>query len=308
MYTVLWELGIGTGTRGEGNVRTWLLQILFVLTVFPEWTVQGRIHFWVLESCCCLKFCGEINVDECKETGEKETILQLSCYISSIWALLVQEVQFLRRAKSSPSPTSSSLLDNKSTCIIPARQRAVTFLSFSYTTPRLINARDTSTDLWLAYVSGQQGGDVVGDIQASGTHKPGPDWSHYGVLRGCFITGLDSGESLEICCLARCHSERERTQDVPAFDRLCSAAARMLRRQTLKQGDAQDCKFCHCLFTHELTASAEMLVLRHPWSQWSPLYRRIFGILNRRIYREGWVNPGLWLSTDIGVKIQHQCS
>lgn len=83
------------------------------------------------------------------------------------------------------------------------------FLSFSYTTPRLINSRNTSRDLWLAYVSGQQGGDVVGDIQASGTHKPGPDWSHYGVLRGCFITGLDSGDSLEICCLAPCHSERE---------------------------------------------------------------------------------------------------
>lgn len=34
---------------------------------------------------------------------------------------------------------------------------------------------------------------MAGDTHASGTHNPGPYWSHYGVLRACFITGLDSG-------------------------------------------------------------------------------------------------------------------
>lgn len=47
----------------------------------------------------------------------------------------------------------------------------------------------------------------MGDIRGSGTHNQGPDCSHYGVLRGCFITGLDSGDSSEICCLAPCRSD-----------------------------------------------------------------------------------------------------
>lgn len=51
----------------------------------------------------------------------------------------------------------------------------------------------------------------MGDIHASGTHNPRPDWSHYGVLRGCFITGLDGGGSLEICSLARCLLRRVHT-------------------------------------------------------------------------------------------------
>lgn len=38
----------------------------------------------------------------------------------------------------------------------------------------------------------------MGDIRGSGTHNQGPDCSHYGVLRGRFITGLDSGDSLEL--------------------------------------------------------------------------------------------------------------
>ncbi len=64
---------------------------------------------------------------------------------------------------------------------------------------------------------------MAGDIHAGGTHSPKPDWSHYGVLRGCFITGLDSGGSLEICCLAPCRSERVRTQTVPVFHRAPNA-------------------------------------------------------------------------------------
>lgn len=102
-------------------------------------------------------------------------------------------------------------------------------------------------DLWLAYICGQQGEDVVGDIHASGTHNPGPDWSHYGVLRACFITGLGSGDSLEICCLALCRSDSESTQKRPVFHRLCSAALWMLKWQMLKHGDVQDCQLHHCL-------------------------------------------------------------
>lgn len=53
---------------------------------------------------------------------------------------------------------------------------------------------------------------MVGDIHVSGTHNQGPDWSHYRVLRACFITGLDRGESLEICCLASSHIKRKHTR------------------------------------------------------------------------------------------------
>lgn len=41
------------------------------------------------------------------------------------------------------------------------------------------------------------------DIHVIGTRNLGPDWSHYRVLKGCFITGLDR-RHLKICCLALC--------------------------------------------------------------------------------------------------------
>lgn len=56
----------------------------------------------------------------------------------------------------------------------------------------------------------------------SGTHNPGPNWSHYGALRGRFITGLDRGDSLEICCLAPCRSEKVAHKEF-LFSRLLNA-------------------------------------------------------------------------------------
>lgn len=52
---------------------SWVTKILItVLTIFPVWTIQRRIHFWVLESCCCLKFWGQKNMYECKATQKKK--------------------------------------------------------------------------------------------------------------------------------------------------------------------------------------------------------------------------------------------
>lgn len=83
----------------------------------------------------------------------------------------------------------------------------------------------------LAYVSGQQGGAAVGDIRGSGTHNQGPDCSHYGVLRGRFITGLDSGDSLGLL----------RWCGTPVFRRSLNAEMTDVER-----------KFYHCLWTYKL--------------------------------------------------------
>lgn len=75
-------------------------------------------------------------------------------------------------------------------------------------------------------MSGQQGGAAVGDIRGGGTHNQGPDCSHYRVLRGRFITGLDSGDSLELL-------------------RWCG------RSLSVEMADVE-CKFYHCLWTYKL--------------------------------------------------------
>ncbi len=101
----------------------------------------------------------------------------------------------------------------------------------------------------------------MGDIHASGTHNLGPDWSHCGVLRGCFITGLDSGDSLEICSLAPCRSERVHTQTIPVFHRPLSAEMADVKNTLMYT--AANLGLC----THDLTIKAETLGLLRLWQQ-----------------------------------------
>lgn len=49
------NLYIGSARRK----RIQLGNMIMILTISPKQTIQRRIHFWVLEFYCCLKFCGE---------------------------------------------------------------------------------------------------------------------------------------------------------------------------------------------------------------------------------------------------------